>query len=63
MIMSIEGKAKEAAGFVKEELNEHGKTPEAKANAQKARDLRNEGRVEDGKAPKTTEPGTGHEEK
>jgi len=25
--------------------------------------LRNEGRVEDGKAPKTTKPGTGHPEK
>ncbi len=61
--MSIEGKAKEAAGFVKEEMNEHGKTPEAKAKAQEGRDLRNEGRVEDGKAAKTTEPGTGHKEK
>jgi hypothetical protein len=60
--MSIEGKAKEAAGFVKEELNEHGDTPEAKQKAQEGRDLRNEGRVEDGKTPKTTEPGTGHEE-
>ena len=61
--MSIEGKAKEAAGFVKEEMNEHGKTPEAKKKAQEGRDLRNEGRVEDGKAPKTTKPGTGHKEK
>lgn len=61
--MSIEGKAKEAAGFVKEELNEHKDTPEGKAKAQEGRDLRNEGRVEDGKAPKTTEPGTGHKEK
>ncbi|SMD02799.1 hypothetical protein [Novosphingobium sp. B1] len=60
--MSIEGKAKEAAGFVKEELNEHGKSPEAKERAQEGRNLRNEGRVEDGKAPKTTEPGTGAEE-
>ena len=60
--MSIEGKAKEAAGFIKEELNEHGKTPEEKVKAQEGRDLRNEGRVEEGKAPKTTEPGTGHEE-
>jgi hypothetical protein len=41
--MSIEGKAKEAAGFVKEELNEHGKSPEAKERAQEGRDLRNEG--------------------
>lgn len=58
--MSLEGKAKEAAGFVKEELNEHGTSPQAKERAQEGRDLRNEGRVEDGKAPKTTEPGTGH---
>jgi hypothetical protein len=59
--MSIEGKAKEAAGFVKEELYEHGESPESKEKAQEGRDLRNEGRVEDGKAPKTTEPGTGAE--
>ena len=58
--MSIEGKAKEAAGFVKEELNEHGKSVESQKKAQEGRDLRNEGRVEDGKAPKTTEPGTGN---
>jgi hypothetical protein len=57
--MSIEGKAKEAAGFVKEELNEHGKSPESQKKAQEGRDLRNEGRVEDGKAPKVTTPGTG----
>lgn len=60
--MSIEGKVKEAAGFVKEEAFEHGDSPEAKQKAQEGRDLRNEGRVEDGKAPKTTEPGTGHSE-
>lgn len=59
--MSIEGKAKEAAGYVKEELHEHGKSPEAQKKAQEGRDLRNEGRVEDGKAPKTTTPGTGAE--
>ena len=58
--MSIEGKAKEAAGYIKEELNEHGKTPEAKERAEEGRELRNEGRIEDGKAPKTHEPGTGH---
>ena len=58
--MSIKGEIKEAAGFVKEELAEHGKSPAAKEAAQEGRDLRNEGRVEDGKAPKTTEPGTGH---
>lgn len=56
--MSVEGKLKEAAGFVKEELNEHGKSPEAQKRAQEGRDLRNEGRIEDGKPPKTTAPGT-----
>ncbi|AHY50781.1 hypothetical protein BJS_03628 [Bradyrhizobium japonicum SEMIA 5079] len=58
--MSVEGKAKEAAGYVKEELYEHGKSPESQKKAQEGRDLRNEGRVEDGKPPKTTKPGTGH---
>ena len=57
--MSIEGKAKEAAGYVKEELYEHGDSPEAKRKAQEGRDLRNEGRIEDGEPPKTTKPGTG----
>lgn len=57
--MSVEGKLKEAAGFVKEELNEHGESPEAQKRAQEGRDLRNEGRIEDGKPPKTSEPGTG----
>jgi hypothetical protein len=61
--MSVKGEIKEGAGFVKEEMNEHGKTPEAQRKAQEGRDLRNEGRVEDGKAPKTTKPGTGHPEK
>jgi len=58
--MSVEGKMKEVAGYVKEELNEHGKDPESQKKAQEGRDLRNEGRIEDGKAPKTTKPGTGH---
>lgn len=58
--MSIEGKAKEAAGYVKEEIYEHGKSPEAKQKAQEGRDLRNEGRIEDGKPPKVEEPGTDH---
>ena len=58
--MSVKGHVKEAAGFVKEEMNEHGTSPAAKERAQEGRDLRNEGRIEDGKAPKTTEPGTGH---
>ena len=57
--MTIEGKIKEAAGFVKEEIFEHGDSPEAKRKAQEGRDLRNEGREEDGEAAKTTEPGTG----
>lgn len=61
--MSIKGQVKEAAGYVKEEMNEHGKSPESKQKAQEGRDLRNEGRVEDGKAPKTTPPGSGHPDK
>lgn len=56
--MSIEGKAKEAAGYIKEELNENGDSPEAKRKAQEGRDLRNEGRIEDGKPPKSSTPGT-----
>ena len=59
--MSIKGEIKEAAGFAKEEINEHGKTAEAKKKAEEGRNLRNEGRVEDGKSPKTTQPGTGKE--
>ena len=58
--MSIKGQIKEAAGFAKEEAYEHGKTPESKQKAQEGRALRNEGRVEDGKAPKTTTPGSDH---
>jgi hypothetical protein len=38
-------------------------TLQSERKAQEGRDLRNEGRVEDGKAPKTTKPGTGHPEK
>jgi hypothetical protein len=59
--MSVEGKIKEAAGYLKEEANEHGTSPEAQKKAQEGRDLRNEGRAEDGKAPKTTEVGSGAE--
>jgi hypothetical protein len=44
-------------------LAQHGKSPESQRKAQEGRDLRNEGRVEDGKAPKTTKPGTGDPEK
>lgn len=61
--MSIKGEIKEAAGFVKEEAFEHGKSADSQAKAQEGRDLRNDGRIEDGKAPKTSEPGTGHPEK
>jgi len=61
--MSVKGEIKEGAGFVKEEMNEHGKSAESQRKAQEGRDLRNEGRIEDGKAPKTTKPGTGHPEK
>ncbi len=58
--MSIKGEIKEVVGAIKEELNEHGKTPESQIKAQEGRDLRNEGRIEDGKAPKLTTPGTGN---
>jgi hypothetical protein len=58
--MSVEGKIKEGAGYIKEEMNEHKNDPKSQKKAQEGRDLRNEGRVEDGKAPKTTPPGTGH---
>jgi hypothetical protein len=57
--MSVEGKIKEAAGYVKEEAFEHGKSPKSQKKAQEGRDLRNEGRAEDGKSPKGTTPGTG----
>ncbi len=60
--VSIKGEIKEAAGYVKEEAYEHGTSPESKEKAQEGRDLRNEGRIEDGKEPKTTEPGTGNTE-
>ena len=56
--MSVKGQIKEAAGFIKEEAYEHGTDAESKQKAQEGRNLRNEGRIEDGKAPKTTEPGT-----
>jgi len=61
--MGLNGEIKEGAGFVKEEINEHGKSAESQRKAQEGRDLRNEGRSEDGKEPKTTKPGTGHPEK
>jgi len=61
--MSVKGAIKEGAGFLKEEMDEHGKSADRKRKAEEGRDLRNEGRVEDGKAPKTTPPGSGHPEK
>lgn len=59
--MSVKGKAKEAAGFIKEEMYEHGDSLKSKQKAQEGRNLRNEGRIEDGKAPKLTKPGTGND--
>jgi hypothetical protein len=56
--MSVKGQVKEAAGYVKEETYEHGKTAESQQKAQEGRALRNEGRIEDGKAPKSGKPGT-----
>lgn len=56
--MSVKGHIKEAAGFVKEEANENGRSAKSQTKAQEGRNLRNEGRMEDGKAPKTTKPGT-----
>jgi uncharacterized protein YjbJ (UPF0337 family) len=58
--MSIKGHAKEAAGYIKEEMNEHGKSADSQQKAQEGRNERNEGRIEDGKAPLTSKPGTQH---
>ena len=57
--MSVKGRIKEAAGTVEEEAFEHGKSASSQKKAQEGRKLRNEGRIEDGKAPKTSKPGTG----
>ncbi len=56
--MSIKGNIKEAAGKTEEELGEALKNDKM---ADKGRQLRNEGRIEDGKMPKVTIPGTTHE--
>ncbi|MBY8823312.1 hypothetical protein [Sphingomonas colocasiae] len=56
--MSVRRQIKEAAGYVKEEAFENGDSPESKRKAQEGRDLRNEGRIEDGKPPETGVPGT-----
>jgi hypothetical protein len=58
--MSIKGHIKEAAGKAKEEFYEHGKSAKDQIKAQEGRSLRNEGRMEDGKMPKTSKPGTHH---
>jgi hypothetical protein len=58
--MSIKGQVKEAAGYAKEEAYEHGKSAKSQVKAQEGRNLRNEGRIEDGKPVKTTKPGTKH---
>ncbi|MFM5894661.1 MAG: hypothetical protein ACKOQM_09560 [Novosphingobium sp.] len=57
--MTIKGEIKEAAGYVKEEIHEHSKSPEGQRKAEEGRALRNEGRAEDGKPPLAGEPGTG----
>ena len=49
--MSIKGNMKEAAGFVKEEA---GEAMNNEKMAHEGRDLRNEGRMQDGELPKTT---------
>lgn len=60
--MSVKGNLKEAAGFVKEEMFEHGDSAESQRKAAEGRALRNEGRIEDGKLPKLTPVGTGAKE-
>ncbi|HEU5047262.1 MAG TPA: hypothetical protein VFT64_05390 [Rickettsiales bacterium] len=53
--MSVKGAIKEGAGFVKEETGEMFNDDKM---AKEGRELRNQGRAEDGKAPKVTKPGT-----
>jgi len=53
--MTVKGSIKEAAGYVKEEAGEKMKNNKM---AQEGRNLRNQGRVEDGKDPMLTKPGT-----
>ncbi len=53
--MSVKGHIKEAAGYIKEEA---GEMMNKDKMAYEGRGLRNEGRMEDGKAPKVTKPGT-----
>lgn len=58
--MSMKGQIKEAAGYVKEEAYENSKSLKGQMKAQEGRELRNEGRMEQGKPPKTHKPGTKH---
>jgi len=44
----VKGEIKEGAGFVKEEMNEHGKSPESQRKAQEGRDLRDQDGREEG---------------
>lgn len=53
--MSIKGNAKEFAGYVKEEAGEALDKPKM---AQEGRNLRNEGRMQDGQLPKVKPVGT-----
>jgi hypothetical protein len=57
--MSVKGRIKEAAGIAEEETFEHGKSASSQKKAQHGRNLRNEGRLADGKSPKTAKPGMG----
>jgi len=56
--MSVTGHIKEGAGYLEEETGEMLKK---KRLATKGRALRNKGRMEDGKMPKLTPPGSGNE--
>jgi hypothetical protein len=48
----------QVTGYAKEEAYEHDKSAENQQKAREGRELRNKGRVEDGKAPKVRKPGT-----
>ena len=61
--MSVKGKIKEAVGHAEEELFEHGDSEFSKKKAQDGRDLRNEGKIEQGKAPKLTPVGSENPDK
>ena len=55
---NVKASIKETAGYVEEET---GELVGSKNTADKGRELRNEGRIENGKNPKLTEPGTTEE--